>query len=44
MTLLVDTFAAALTARLSEGNLETLPESPPGDGESLLMEMVYWRG
>jgi len=39
----VDAFAAALTARLSEGNLVTLPEIPPRDGEGLPMEMVYWR-
>jgi predicted RNase H-like nuclease len=39
---IVDAFAAAMTARLSNGNLRTLPESPPHDMNGLPMEMVYW--
>jgi predicted RNase H-like nuclease len=40
---IVDAFAAAMTARLSNGNLRTLPESPPHDMSGLPMEMVYWK-
>lgn len=40
----VDAFTAALTARLSEGKLDTLPGYPIRDSEELPMEMVYWMG
>lgn len=39
---IVDAFAAALTARLSAGNLKSFPALPPRDSEGLSMEMVYW--
>jgi predicted RNase H-like nuclease len=41
---IVDAFVAALTARLSEGKLQTIPIDPVHDGNGLTMQMVYWRG
>ena len=39
----VDAFAAAITAKFSEGKIDALTGSPLRDEEGLPMEMVYWK-
>jgi predicted RNase H-like nuclease len=39
---LVDAFALAVTARSGDGDLSTLPENPPTDGEERPMEICYY--
>lgn len=39
---IVDALAAAVTGYVSHGELATIPDPAPRDGEGLPMEMVYY--
>ena len=41
---IVDALAAAVTARMAQGDYRTLPENVETDQEGLRMEMVSWWG